>query len=366
MECQKVPNFTDLAVQKLPPGTYFDGRTPAFGIRVGKNRRTWIVTKGKNRTKVTLGHYPALSLADARKKALVVMGSPHAPQTAPPFPEALAGFLAQTHWKASTRYTVEKCIRKHFKFTRTLDRITHEDIAKVIDELPHGAAGEAVKNIRAFFNWCVPRYLPASPCVGLRKPASTSRERILTDEELKKVWKAAEQTGYPFGTIVLLLILTGQRRGEIAALEKQWIKEDTITLPKRITKNGREHTFPIAVSVTSTLGTVPNFESLKHQTLLFPARGKPSSIFNGFSKSKASLDRLCGVKDWTLHDLRRTFATGLASLNVPIHVTEKLLNHVSGTTGGIVAVYQRHSYWTEQVAALKAWEDKVLSLARSG
>ena len=359
-----MPNFTDLTVQKLPAGTYFDTRTPAFGIRVGKNRRTWIVTKGKNRTKVTLGHYPALSLADARKKALVVMGSPHAPQIAPPFPEALAGFLTQTHWKASTRYTVEKCIRKHFKFTKTLDKITHEDIAAVIDDLPQGAAGEAVKNIRAFFNWCVPRYLPASPCVGLRKPASASRNRTLTDAELKKVWKAAELIGYPFGTIVSLLILTGQPRGEIAALQKDWIKEDAITLPQEITKNGREHTFPIGVHVTSTLSAVPNLESLKKQTLLFPARGKPSSTFNGFSKCKASLDKLCGVKNWTLHDLRRTFATGLASLNVPIHVTEKILNHVSGTTGGIVAIYQRHNYWAEQVAALNLWEGKLESLVR--
>ncbi len=79
-------------------------------------------------------------------------------------------------------------------------------------------------------------------------------------------------------------------------------------------------------------------------------------------RASQDFDALAGVKDWTLHDLRRTFATGLAALGTPIHVTEKILNHVSGTSGGLVSVYQRHQFWDEQVAAIAAWEGKLANL----
>ena len=95
--------------------------------------------------------------------------------------------------------------------------------------------------------------------------------------------------------------------------------------------------------------------------VLFPARGTEANSFNGWSKSKAALDKKLGdtVAPWTLHDLRRTFATNLAALGVPIHVTEKLLNHVSGTTGGLVGIYQRHEFWGEQIDAINKWERRL-------
>lgn len=146
-----------------------------------------------------------------------------------------------------------------------------------------------------------------------------------------------------------LLILTGQRRGETAALEAEWIGTDTITLPKGVTKNGREHTFPIGPMTASLLAGRSTSGGL------FLARWRENK-FSGWSTSKAVLDKLCGVSSWTLHDLRRTFATNLAALGTPIHVTERLLNHVSGTQSGIVAVYQRHSYMPEMRKAIEVWE----------
>ena len=165
------------------------------------------------------------------------------------------------------------------------------------------------------------------------------------------MWIASDD----FGGIVKPLILTGQRRGETAALQSSWIKADTITLPKEITKNGREHTFPIGTMAASILA--------EHSTSgsLFLARWKQTN-FSGWSKSKAALDKLSGVSGWTLHDLRRTFATNLAALGTPIHVTERLLNHVSGTQSGIVAVYQRHSYMPEMRKAVEAWERHLRAL----
>ncbi|HEY5081999.1 MAG TPA: site-specific integrase [Bauldia sp.] len=361
-------NFTDLAIRHLPPGYHFDKKMPSFGIRIGTHRNSWVVIKGPNRTKVTIGHYPQLSLSDARNKARIALGSPLDRRSAPTFPEALETFLAQPRWRPRSRKVLESSLR-HFGWKRPIDKITHEDVAQALDAVGTvSARNHALKDIRTFFNWCVPRYLPSSPCQGLKLQPTASRARVLTDEELKRVWIASEEMGYPFGTIAQLLILTGQRKSEIGGLEWKYLGEDRITLPPTVTKNGREHTFPVAPLAAARLEALSR--TTNHSHLFLTHRGASlrgaEGIYNGYAFHLKQLHKASATSDWTLHDLRRTFATGLASLGVPIHVTEKLLNHVSGTTGGIVAVYQRHSYWTEQVAALKAWEDKVLSLARSG
>jgi integrase len=357
--------LTDLAIKSLGQGEWFDTRTPAFGIRVGKHRRTWFVMKGQDRRKVSLGQYPSLSLQDARKKALVALGSPEAKKVAISFTEAKEAFLGQSRWRPSSKRVIESSLR-HFSWTRPLQKITYEDIEAALSAIPgRSARAHALKDIRTFFNWCVPRYLPSSPCVGLKMEPQPSRDRVLTDEELKAVWIAAEQCGQ-FGVIVKLLILTGQRRSEIGGLKWEWIKDDRITLPASVTKNGREHTFPITASVVKLLTSLTKLNS----PLVFAVPGAtktspPSwTTFSAWSKSHAALLKLSGTSGWTLHDLRRTFATGLAALGTPIHVTEKILNHVSGTTGGLVGIYQKHSYWPEQVEALRKWEERVLSLAQ--
>ena len=97
---------------------------------------------------------------------------------------------------------------------------------------------------------------------------------------------------------------------------------------------------------------------------VFPAardrlKHKPATIFNGWSKPKVAFDKACPIAAWTLHDLRRTFATNLAALGTPIHVTEKLLNHISGTVSGVAAIYNRHAYLDEMRAAIDAWEKRL-------
>jgi len=146
------------------------------------------------------------------------------------------------------------------------------------------------------------------------------------------------------------LILTGQRLGEIASLRWEWIGEDAVTIPAEITKNGRATAIPIGNIARQITAGVPRLRSL-----LFPARGHTDKPFNGFAASKVTLDK-CGVKDFTHHDLRRTFATNMAKLGVRLEVTEKLLNHVSGSLGGIVGVYQRHDFKDEMREAVTKWE----------
>jgi integrase len=183
------------------------------------------------------------------------------------------------------------------------------------------------------------------------------RERVLSGEELKKVWDAA--TEYPFGSIVRLLILTGQRKTEIGTLQFEQIngQDETITLPD--TKNGRAHTFPIGPMARALIKEVP-----RDGNFLFMGRVK-GQPYNGWGKDKTELEKLCGVKGWTLHDLRRTFATNLAALGTPIYVTEKLLNHVSGTMSGIVSVYQRHNYEKECRETVNQWEKRLTGLVKS-
>ncbi len=351
--------FTDLAVQSLKPGLYFDDRTPAFGIRVGTNRKTWLVVKGENRTKVRLGHYPSLSLADARKKALVTLGSPMASKVSMTFPEALEVFLSLDRWRDSSRRVLKSSLG-HFTWKRTLDKISHEDVASALDAIEGSSArAHALKDIRTFFNWCVPRYLPSSPCMGLKMETQPSRDRVLASDELKAVWKAAALMGYPFGTIVQLLILTGQRKMEIGLLRREYIHDGYAVLPAITTKNGREHAFPIgklAGDLVKDIGVDAGF--------LFLATGSKTEPYNGYTFHLKQLQNASNTSGWTLHDLRRTFATNLASHGIPIHVTEKLLNHISGSLAGVAGIYNRHSYFEEMKAAAEGWEERLQAIVR--
>jgi integrase len=174
-----------------------------------------------------------------------------------------------------------------------------------------------------------------NPCEHIRPATkSTPRNRTLPDSKQATFIRASQQFGFPFDTIVLLLIFTGQRRGEVAALRWEWIDDDakTITLPASVTKNKRKHTLPYGKLVADVLQSLP-----RQGDLLFPARGRFNVPYSGWSKNKIVLDRVCKIEPWTLHDLRRTFATNLASLSTPPHVVEKLLNHASGTISGVAS-----------------------------
>jgi integrase len=186
---------------------------------------------------------------------------------------------------------------------------------------------------------------------------SVSRTRILTENELTSIWHRAEEVGYPYGVLIKLLILTGQRRGEIVGLRRSWISKDTITFPVGFCKNKREHVIPLGAMARSIVDGIPN-----DGELLFRARGQTDTTFSGWSKAKAQFDEPLSIAPYTLHDLRRTYSSQMAALGTPIHVTEKLLNHVSGTLSGVAGVYNRYSYATEMRSAIEAYETRLLAL----
>jgi Integrase len=160
-----------------------------------------------------------------------------------------------------------------------------------------------------------------------------------------------------FNSIVPLLILTGQRRGEIASIQSSWVdlENKTLTIPASATKNAREHTIPIS----STAQTLLSF--CKKDGLFFQARGSTNRPFCGWSKSKVTLDKLCGVKNWTLHDIRRTYRTIHARIGTPPHIAERLVNHVSSRSA-MQDVYDRHTYLPEMRQAVENYEKYLQSI----
>lgn len=334
-------HLTDLSVQKLKEGIHYDMKLPSFGIRVGKNRKTWLVTKGTNRTKITLGHYPETSLANARKLALEAIVAPTWLKPRIAFLDAMTAFLGQTKWRPGT-VAVMRSTLKPFTWTKQLHLITYEDVIRVLEGIEKPSARHhAQKDVRAFFNWCIPRYLDVSPCNGLKTEPQPTRNRVLTDDEVKALWTYDNP---PYSDIIKLCLLTGQRVGEVAKFTGKWINDDTITIPGTIAKNGREHTFPF------------------HLLTAYYLKRYCGQTFSRFSYAKKKIDEATGVTDWVVHDCRRFYSTTMASLNVPLHVTEAILNHKSGTVSGISATYNRYNYLKEMKTAQLTYEQHIAKL----
>ena len=374
-------NLTELSVRALKAPrngqvTYWDKSIPGFGIRVSQGgTKTFTLVHGYRRERVSIGRYPVLSLAEARAEARRMLAEQtlgHFRPRSITWEEAVTAFLSSCEQRNRPRtirdYT--RLLKRHFPFDRKrLSEITPHDIHRRIDRLKDTPSEQnhALVTAKIFFNWAVRRrHIEKSPCDGMRPPARTApRDRVLSDAELASVYRTALEGTDPFSQIVALLVLTGQRRGEIASLRWEWINlnERTITLPSSITKNRRVHAFPFGNAAQGVLKAVLRFNDYVFPSSREHVRGRPSTIFNGWGKAKEDFDgRLDNVAPYTLHDLRRTFSSGMAALGVPIHVTEKLLNYASGTVSGVAAIYNRHAYMDEMREAIDAWEAKLAQL----
>jgi integrase len=381
-----VPQLSDLSIKNVPLPTQgrvtiWDDNSP-LGVRItAKGAKTFVVMLGPGR-RHTLGRYGDITLSQARTAAKQLKAEQTLGRLIPSsrsVSDARTEYLKTLAVRPNTRGYYERNL--HRLPDCRLTELTAADLHKILDALRPTSRGQALKTYTAFFNWCIRRYyLDTSPCIRFRAEKSTSRSRVLSDEELGKIWRACEHvTALPsvdaalgtthvapchlpasYCTIVKLLILTGQRKSEIANLQSSWIKNDKITFPKEITKNARVHTIPIPQLALDVIA-VP----LKSSTTAFLFPGQDTSKpFNNWSNCKVILDNVCGVKDWTIHDLRRTFASNLAALGVRIEVIEKILNHTSGQLRGVAGIYNRHAYWEEMRSALDLWEAKLMTLIK--
>jgi integrase len=228
-----------------------------------------------------------------------------------------------------TRKEQERLLTKHFlsKYKDVpLNKITTRDIVAVTDALKELPSEQlhVYRALKTLFTWARKRQLvETSPLEDLQRPSEPiDRERVLSDRELVAIYRAAKKLGYPFGHIVLICIHTAMRRGEVGALKRSYVTPEAITLPGEVTKNGREHVLPNLIG--AELASIP---SIGGSDYFFPtAVGGP---FCSFGKNKVKFDKLCGVSNWTLHDIRRTVRTKLAEWNCCDDTTaERILGHV--------------------------------------
>lgn len=357
-------HLTDLAVKKLSlpkrgQTTYWDQSTSGFGVRCSTKSKSYVVMYGEKRRLKTLGRLPDLSLANARKQARVFLsmhitqGSEHREYQ---YEVVLSEYLEECRMRLrESTYTGYSLYLSHITFTGNISKITQGQVLKAITEYTQSKSSQnyAFTTFKVFFNWAVRRQLiSANPLIALKRPhQSVTRQRVLDEDETKALLSYTLNTRDRFNDVVSLLLFTGQRKGEIATMEWSQVDGDLLTLPPEKTKNKREHIVPLG---THALDMLHSIEGGSHYVFGTTETDAP---FNGWGRAQRRLLRETGIEHFTLHDLRRTFATIHAKIGTPIHVTEKLLNHVSGTISGVAAVYNRHSYMDEMRTAISQYDD---------
>jgi len=355
-----------------------------FAVRLrrdakGRLAKTWIVQyrtpDGQRRR--TLGNAARMTAVVARKKAAAWIAKVEAGDdpaatndderkaTALKFSKAVEQYLSMK--ESEVRGSSLKIMRLYLTgryFSSTLHsmpvaKITKSHVSQSLvalsSESGRSTARAARRHLAAFFAWCVTcGHSDINPCVGAVKfNASDSRDRVLSDDELRAVWNACGDDHY--GRIVRLLALTGCRREEIGGLRWEEVDLDdaTITLPKERTKNGHKHLVPLAPAAVDILSSI---ERIAGREFVF---GSYCQGFSGWAEKKQKLGD--GISEpWTLHDLRRSFRTGLGRLGVPPHIAERCVNHHQG---GMEDVYNKYRYEGEIADAMMRWADHVLSVA---
>lgn len=364
--------------------------------------KSWAVryrAAGKPR-KLTIGPYPGIDLATARKRAQEALGS--VAKGDDPALEKKAAREAQRAEKRAALDLVETVVdsfieryaKPNTRDWRETERLLQKDVIgewrgrrlseigkadvhtlldKIIDRGAPVGANRTFAQLRKMCRWSVQRGLiSTSPCDGLTAPSSErSRDRVLEDQELQVVWTAAGAIGFPFGPIIRLLILTGQRRDEVAhaAWSEIDIEKKLWIIPAERAKNRRAHAVPLSEQAVEILKSLPRFTRKAGATdFLFSGGNTPPS---GFGRAKQRLDKEIlklrqdaePLAPFVLHDLRRSVASGMARIGIQLHVIERCMNHVSGTFAGIVGVYQRHSFADEMRTALDAWARHIERIA---
>jgi integrase len=300
-----------------------------------------------------------MSLAEARKEAKKRLSDDTPRSARLSFGEAYEEYKGVIEsLKPRTQRDYKRMLGKHLALLhrKQLPETNYEDVTAITDKLSESERNHCLAVARTFLKWCVRpprRYIPHSPLEGVEVTQGKKRKRTLARDEVMPVWHAAERQDYPHGAIVRLLLLTGQRRGEIANLRRPWINESEriITLPEWVTKNGKEHTFPYGDMTAAILESVPRRNSTD---LLFPSWVSDDRPISGWSYFKKQLGD--GVAGWTLHDLRRTFRTIHAEIGTPAHIGERLINHASAVQTDVEAIYDRYKYLPEMRAAMTAYQ----------
>lgn len=380
--------FTSAAVAalKLPAGKSetitFDDSFPGLGLRLrAGGSRSWIFQYriGRQTRRVTIGNADVLSLTQARKTAAdlharVRLGGDPSGEKAEnrlragdTMAAALAAYIPYQKARLkplslvqNERHLLKHCRPLHGMQLAKIDRRTVATRMTAIAAKSGPIESNRVRSsLAAFFSWATREGLADNnPAAGGSRAPERSRNRVLTNDELKAIWTAtADDRDY--SAIVRLLMLSGQRAAEIGALAWSEIDGDRILLPAARTKNGRGHVVPLSATARAIIEARPR----RGDFVFGRNHDRP---FTGWSVSKAELDQRLGAKveHWTHHDLRRSAATKMAELGVQPDVIEAVLNHVSGHKHGVAGIYNRASYENQKQHALTAWADHLLAIVK--
>lgn len=373
--------LTDARVASIkPPETgqaeHPDALVPGLRLRVGAGgKKAWTVRtrhNGKQLNK-TLGSYPVLTLADARDRARAFLLELDDPSPAPQrrtFGELATRWIEKRAkvrnktWKEQER-RLELHILPDWK-DREVGSITRGEVADLFERLEDtGAvvlANRVLAVVSAVFNYAVEiGWLDYSPAYRMKKTPEKARRRFLNESEVAAVWNNAALLGYPFGSYVQTLLLTGQRRTETARMRWEHVdlKEARWIIPADETKSDHgDHLVPLAPAMVQLISALPRFGPF-----VFTSDGE--TAISGFSKAKQRLDSIMASKGaeippWRFHDLRRTAATHLQRLGIGTDLIGRILNHAP--QGITATVYGLHSYENEKREALEAWAAEAMRL----
>jgi integrase len=362
----------------------WDDAMPGFGLRIRGDRKGYLAQYrlGQQQRRIGLGDVRKVRLEDARANARqifakVALGMDPGAEKAKAREGATVvrltlGDVAARYLDAkkdtlrpSTLKSTERNLHVHFGplAGRPLAEIKRVEIAarlqEIVKQFGRTAAARARSTLSTLFIWALreglietgqnPVTLVNDPLAGI----DNSRDRVLSDAELVKVWNACADDD--FGRIVRLLILTGLRRDEAGSLKWGEIDLDagTLTISAERSKNRKAHSLTLPPMALDILRAIPSREGRDY---VFGRSGHGFQRWGAYTT--ALRERLGEMPPFTLHDLRRTFRTGLGRLGIPSHVAELAINH---TRGGIEAVYDRHTYQREIASALALWADHVLA-----
>jgi integrase len=373
-------NFTAKGLAALKPAAvridYWDESLPGFGLRVtpdGQKTSTVMYRFGGRKRRYTLGVYPALSLADARKLAreaqrAVGLGiDPAAAKKAERLADSFAR-LAEHYleryakprkksWREDARIIAKK-LNPSFGNMRAQD-VTRADVRMLLEKIAGHAPIEANRTLatcRKLYNWAISQDLvEANPCAHIAAPGQERQgDRVLSDDEICTVWKDLDNEEPRMAAIMRLRLIRAQRGGEVAAMERDDLDlaGGWWTIPAEKAKNGLAHRVPLTAPTVKILERVLAPDRSSYVFAAPSSKGKaPTSKFD-LTKVTERIRKRTGIKDLNAHDLRRTAASRMTGMGIARLTVSKILNHVEP---GVTAVYDRHSYDREKREALEQW-----------
>jgi integrase len=387
--------LTQLAVDKVkargPRDNRRVGGIPNLYLRISEDGRKTYSLRYRlpdgRQPRMTLGTHPVMSLAAAKTAAVAALEMAARGED----PAAAKAEAKRARDENSVAAVVAQYVARHarpkLRRWRDVERMLELDVVpawgerplasiakrdvirlveRVVDRGAPVSANRLLALIQRVFNWAIARgIVETNPAAGIDMPhRERPRARTLTELELRAVWPAFDAIGYPFGVLGQLLLLTAQRRGEIAGM--RWDQLDLEralwTLPPAATKTEVEHIVPLVPAAVALLEAVPRIEG---SPLVFPSLRRTSARpISGFAKPLAAVQRLSGTSGWTWHDLRRTCRTNLGRLGVEPHIGERILNHAVGSD--VARIYDLHRYEAQMRQALELWLHELDRLVRGG